>query len=50
MLLRKWACVVKGVQVDSASDLVVPSKFRELVLSMSHSGIAAMLSIAKEQS
>ena len=30
LLLRKWACVVKEVQVDKVVQVVVPSKFTDL--------------------
>ena len=47
LLLRKWVRVVSGVQVDSVVQVVVPSKFRDVVLSTSHDGVAGHLGVKK---
>ena len=47
LLLRKWARVVSGVQVDSVVQVVMPSKFRDLVLSTSHDGVSGYLGVKK---
>lgn len=47
LLLRKWAHVVNSVQVDRVVQVVVPSKFRHLVLSTSHDGVAGHLGVKK---
>lgn len=40
LLLRRWSRVVDDMQVDSVVQVVVPSKFREGVLSTLHDGVA----------
>lgn len=47
LLLRKWASVVNGVQIENVVQVVVPSKFRDLVLSTSHNGVAGHLGVKK---
>lgn len=47
LLFRKWACVVMGVQADSVVQVVVPLRFRDLVSSTSHDGVAGHLGVKK---
>lgn len=47
LLLRNWARVVNGVQVDAVVQVVVPLKFRDLVLTTSHDGMAGHLGMKK---
>ena len=47
LLLRKWVRVVMGAQVDSVVQVVVPLKFRDLVLSTSHDGVGGHLGVKK---
>lgn len=46
LLLRKWACVLIE-QADSVIQVVVPLRFRDLVLHTSHDGVAGHLGIKK---
>lgn len=47
LLLWKWARVVNGVLVDSVVQVGVPLKFIDLVLSISHGGVARDLGVTK---
>lgn len=47
VLCRKWTHVVDDIKVDQVIQVVVPSKFRNVVLGVAHNGVAGHLGVKK---